>query len=50
MSATELVQVANLFDAGDSSITVDVYDDAIEQLSGLAEDGDGVAEAYFASI
>ena len=44
--AQSLVDLCTRFDNGDQSVTVDQYDDALEQLEGLAEDGDSTASSY----
>lgn len=44
--AQSLVDLCTRFDNGDQSVTVDQYDDALEQLEELASDGDSTASSY----
>ncbi|MBM4536281.1 hypothetical protein GS433_17990 [Rhodococcus hoagii] len=44
-----LIDTATSFDNG-GPVTVDEYDEAMEQLAALAEDGDGTAAQYLDSL
>lgn len=50
MSTSELIDTAVRFDNGDSSVTIDQYDDAIEQLVEMSEGGDSEASTFLDSL
>lgn len=50
VTTQELVDIVQRYDDNDRSVSIDQYDDAIEQLAELSDEGDSMAQEYFDSI